>query len=184
MNSRLTGIAMPAIMRRLGTDSVTKVRVDVMLNRYTQVEVASLPLNGPTERHTRGQRLSFSRRTGAGPDAFAVSWSTLGPTLDEGFGSTFRAGDWRYTRPLLFVLQNPSRGDAVALQPGNAFDRKEAMVLPGIERRSQRIELDGAIGADDRTLDAEWLQGATLRVIRWQLEGRLALSAQQVLPQR
>ncbi|WP_373060230.1 hypothetical protein [Gemmatimonas sp.] len=172
-----------AILKRLGTDAVTKVRVDVVLNRYHQVEVASIPLNGDVEKNEGGRRLSFRRRAGSGPDAFNVSWSTLGPTRAPAYGA-IENGDWRFTRPYLFVLENASRGDAVVMQQGNSQSSGEAVVLPGIERRYQRFELDGVEAADDRTLDADWLKGATLRVVHWELDGRLALSTKHVLPRR
>ncbi len=175
--------AMPGILRRLGTDSVTHVRVDVMLNRFRQVEMASLPLNGPTAHNEHGRRLAYRRRTDAASDAFTVGWSTMGETRAEADRS-LGMSDWRFTRPFLFVLQNTARGDAVVMHQGNVVNRGETFVLPGIERHAQRFALDSLDMVDGLTLDEEWLKNATLRVVRWELEGRVALSADHVVPRR
>ena len=169
----------PVAGTRIRDDAVVRVRVHATLARYAADELVAGPFSTDAELTARGQRLLLHERVdSAGRNKMSAEWLAVGDA------SRYRTidGNPHYSHPFVFVLQHAARGEAVTLNVRTRVGEENSFVLPGVDRRLYRFDFDGA-AAIDSTLDAEWLRGATFRMLRWRpLASVVHLTAERTVP--
>lgn len=161
---------------RLLRDSLMRIEVHATVARYVLEEVGSVPYSTRAAVSKSGRRVTVRDSAEARRRGLVVEISRLGAISLSERMSFSELVSWSY----LVVLENAARGEARSLPQQTLRKLDGAFVLPGLSRSFEAILVTGAKSAEP-ALDLEWLNGATVRVVRWKREGVVQLDAERTI---